>query len=66
MNRCLLDANLAPRTATFLIATFGFDVVALLDLGLAHVDDDEVIAIAKREQRVIITFDLGFGRLYHR
>ena len=29
MNRFLLDANLSPRTAAFLIATFGFDVVDL-------------------------------------
>jgi hypothetical protein len=38
--RRLLDANLSPRTAAFLIATFEFDVVALMSLGLAHLDDE--------------------------
>jgi predicted nuclease of predicted toxin-antitoxin system len=51
----LLDANLSPRTASFLSVTFGFDVVALLDMGLGHLDDDQVVAMAKREQRVVIT-----------
>lgn len=66
MKRFLLDANLSPRTATFLIDTFGFDVVALMSLGPAHLDDEQVIEPAKREQRIVITFDLGFGRLYYR
>ena len=64
--RFLLDANLSPRTAAFLIATFGFDVVALMGSGFAHLRDEQVIELAKREQRVLITFDLGFGKLYHR
>lgn len=66
MTRLLLDANLSPRTAAFLLATFGLDVVALVSLGLSHLDDEQVIELAKREQRIVITFDLDFGRLYHR
>ncbi|MDQ3043737.1 MAG: DUF5615 family PIN-like protein [Chloroflexota bacterium] len=66
MSRFLLDANLSPRTALFLTATLRLDVVALTNLGLADLRDEEVIELAKRENRVIITFDLGFGKLYHR
>lgn len=64
--RFLLDANLSPRTATFLSERFGFDVVDLLTLGLNHYRDREVAELAVQQSRVIITFDLGFGALYHR
>ncbi|MGH2615140.1 MAG: DUF5615 family PIN-like protein [Thermomicrobiales bacterium] len=66
MQRLLLDANLSPETAAFLRATFGFDVVDLLSLGLSHLKDSEIVEMAKREGRVIITFDLDFGEIYHR
>jgi predicted nuclease of predicted toxin-antitoxin system len=64
--RFLLDANLSPETAAFLQATFGFDVVDLLTLGLSHLTDREIVEMAKREGRVVITFDLDFGKIYHR
>jgi predicted nuclease of predicted toxin-antitoxin system len=54
VKRFLLDANRSPRTATFLIATFGFDVVAPKSLGLAHLDDEQVIEMAKREKCFLI------------
>ena len=64
--RFLLDANLLPETAAYLRATFGFDVVDLLTLGQSHLTDREIVAMAKRESRVVITFDLDFGKIYHR
>ena len=64
--RFLLDANLSPETAAYLRATFGFDVVDLLTLGQSHLTDREIVAMAKRESRVVITFDLDFGKIYHR
>lgn len=66
MTRWLLDANLSPRTATFLIERFGFDVVSLLTLGLGDMDDVRVIELAKQQRRVLITLDVGFGTMYHR
>lgn len=36
-----------------------------MSLGLAHLDDFEVIELVKRERRVLITFDLDFGKLFH-
>ena len=46
-------------------ATFGFDVIDLLSTGLSHLSDRQIVAMAKREARVVITFDLDFGRIYH-
>ena len=64
--RFLLDANLSPETAEFLRTTFGLDVVDLLTLGLSHLSDREIVEMAKRDERVVITFDLDFGKIYHR
>ena len=64
--RLLLDANLSPRTSTFLAHRFGLDVVDLLSLGLNSYSDLEVVNYAQSNARVIITFDVGFGRLYQR
>lgn len=66
MPRFLLDANLSPESAAFLRTTFGFDAVDLLTLGQSHLTDREIVAMAKREERVVITFDLDFGQIYHR
>lgn len=49
MTRLLLDANLSPCTASFLVERFAFDAVALVSLGLAHLDDFQVIEFAKGE-----------------
>jgi predicted nuclease of predicted toxin-antitoxin system len=64
--RFLLDANLSPETAAFLRSTFDFDAVDLLTLGLSGLTDREVVAMAKRDTRIVITFDLDFGEIYHR
>jgi predicted nuclease of predicted toxin-antitoxin system len=66
VNRFLLDANLSPETAAFLRATFGFDVVDLLSLSLPHLSDHEIVALAMHKGRIVITFDLDFGEIYHR
>jgi predicted nuclease of predicted toxin-antitoxin system len=61
----LLDANLSPETAAYLRATIDFDVVDLLTLGQSRLSDREIVAMAKRDRRVVITFDLDFGKIYH-
>jgi hypothetical protein len=65
MRRLLLDANVSPQTSGFLRAEFGFDAVDLTSLGLTHLDDTEVIDLARSEQRIVVTEDLDFGRLYY-
>ncbi len=60
----LLDANISPETAVFL-RSFGFDVKSLIEENLSGIDDAAVARIARRKQRIIITFDLDFGELYY-
>src|SRR5262245_41757901 len=66
MIRLLLDANLSVFTANRLRETFRFDVVDLGSEGLSHLTDLEVVEFAKLESRVIVTFDLDFGEVFHR
>jgi predicted nuclease of predicted toxin-antitoxin system len=41
----------------------GHDAVHLRDEGLQRLPDDEVLAKAVRENRIVLTFDLDFGDL---
>lgn len=66
MTPLLIDANLSPDTAVYLRSALGFDAVHLRTLGLGELSDDEVVALAKREGRVVITFDLDYGEIYRR
>lgn len=65
MSRFLLDANLSPKTRVFLTEQFALDAVDITSLHLGMLPDDEVVALAKREHRVIITFDQDFGEIYY-
>ncbi len=65
MLKFLLDANLSPKTADFLKSRYNFDVVDLLSLKLGLLSDKEVATFAHKQKRIIITFDLDFGRIYH-
>ena len=64
MLKLLLNANLSHETASFL-RNLGFDALCLLEEGLGTITDEEVVELAKKESRIIITFDLDFGQLYH-
>lgn len=66
MTRFLLDANISPRTAAFLVDEFGIDVATVTELLPPDAPDEEVVELAIRERRVVITFDVGFGKLYYR
>lgn len=65
MLKFLLDANLSPETAAFLRRDFSFDCISLIETNNAGLTDANVIALAKQENRIIITQDLDFGELYH-
>ena len=41
----------------------GHDAIHAVDLGLAQSSDDELLTVARREERVIITADLDYPRL---
>lgn len=64
MPKLLLDANISPETARFL-RSLGFSVKSLIEENLAGITDEQVVTLAEKERRVIITFDLDFGRIYH-
>ncbi len=65
MSKFLLDANLSPETSEYLVKTFDLDVIDLISEDKATLKDNEVVKLAKRNNRVIITFDLDFGEIYH-
>lgn len=41
----------------------GHDAVHVKDLGLAAADDPDLVAVAREQDRIIVTQDLGFARL---
>lgn len=60
--KLLLDMGLAPRTADFLQA-LGHDADHIGKRGLPRLPDAEIMALAVREDRVVVTFDLDFSRI---
>ena len=50
-------------TTVDLLRQAGEAVVHLRDEGLHRLPDDEILEKARREQRVVLTFDLDFGDL---
>ncbi len=65
MSRLLLDANLSPETREHLATRHGLDAADLITRRQAGISDAEVVELAKAEGRVIVTFDLDFGEIYH-
>lgn len=59
--RFLIDANLG-RKFTNLLNLAGYDAVYINDL-LLKASDEDVLSLAKREGRIIITNDKDFGEL---
>ena len=60
----LLDANISPETSQFLLK-LDHDAKDLISDNLYYLTDEEVYNLALRERRIIITFDLDFGEIYH-
>jgi len=58
----LIDMPVTPDAAPHLRAA-GHDAIHAVDLGLARASDNELLTVARREERVIITADLDYPRL---
>lgn len=58
----LADENIAKSTLSQL-RNMGYDVIHVLEAGLVGYPDEDVMALAKSEQRVIVTHDKDFGDL---
>lgn len=65
MTKLLLDANLSPKTRKYLEEKFNFNVIDLITEDKHGLTDEKVVKLAKKEERVIITFDLDFGEIYY-
>lgn len=65
MIKLLLDANLSPQTREYLTETFLFDVIDIITENKSGLSDEEIVLLAKKERRIIVTFDLDFGEIYH-
>lgn len=64
MSRLLLDENF-PASAAGALVTAGHDVVSLRDLA-PGISDRDVLALAREQGRVLLTFDSDFGELVFR
>jgi predicted nuclease of predicted toxin-antitoxin system len=58
----LIDQNRSPRLAQ-LLCDAGHDAVHTLEMGLEAAEDDELLAVADEQGRVVITGDTDFGAL---
>lgn len=58
MRKFLLDTNLSPETREYLQKTFNLDVIDLITERKFMLEDEEVVELAKKEKRVVITLDL--------
>ena len=58
----LADMGVSPATVRFLRG-LGHDAVRLSELGRQKLPDEEVIAYAKEQEQVVITFDLDYPAL---
>lgn len=60
----LVDENISPETAAFLEAQ-GHSCRSLRRDGPWRLADPEIVALAKREGRIILTHDLDFAQIYY-
>jgi len=60
----LANENISPKIVQFLIS-LGFDAKRITEYRKG-LKDKEVIEIALKEKRVILTFDLDFGEVFYR
>jgi predicted nuclease of predicted toxin-antitoxin system len=58
----LADMGVSPITVNILRKE-GYDAIHLNEQGLSRMPDCEIIAKAKRESRIVLTFDLDFTDL---
>lgn len=58
----LLDMGLARSTAEHLRQA-GYDAIHLREQGLQRLPDQAIVAKAMKEERIVLTHDLDFGRI---
>lgn len=63
--RLLLDANLSIKTIPALLELFPFNVKHISEIDPTSLPDEQIIDIAIRENRIILTHDLDYGEIYY-
>jgi predicted nuclease of predicted toxin-antitoxin system len=48
-----------------LLRELGFDIKDVSEACLRGCEDDKVVGLAERENRIIITLDLGYSSIYY-
>lgn len=62
MIKVLLDQGL-PRSAAGLLREIGWDVQHVSERGMSKAEDAAIIALARQEQRMVVTLDADFHAL---
>jgi predicted nuclease of predicted toxin-antitoxin system len=62
--KVLADENI-PLSAVKFLRAGGHDVATLLDIGKTGIPDSEVVEIAEKDGRIILTLDIDFGHIYY-
>ena len=60
--RLLLDQDVYASTARFL-SGLGHDVLPVAQIGLARASDEELLQVAQKEKRLLVTRDRDYGHL---
>jgi predicted nuclease of predicted toxin-antitoxin system len=60
--KLLIDESLQRQAATILTEA-GIDAVHVTDLGLGGATDDQILARARADSRIVVTADTDFGTL---
>ena len=60
--RFLADMGVSTRIADWL-RDEGYDTVHVREIGMERAEDASIFALARAENRVIVTFDLDFGEI---
>ena len=56
----LLDADM-PRSSAKLIRSLGYNIEDVRDIGLRSAKDEEIVKYALKNNRIIMTRNVGFG-----
>jgi predicted nuclease of predicted toxin-antitoxin system len=62
MVKFLLDQDVYALTARFLVNT-GYDIVTAREIGMSRANDEEILKLAQKQQRILITRDRDYGNL---
>jgi len=60
--RFLADMPVSPKTVSYLKSK-GHDIYRISDKGLARAKDSEIVELAVKEERIILTMDLDFAAI---